>query len=154
MAAFLPLHGSKLSNFKTTLFSKQFPVTKIQIFSFREENCLFVWCYDKNVPLSNCYCTKKSNILFWLLLPKIIMKLKLPKMYFTEIANQNWYSLMKNIRIRMIWMFFDIENWLWMSKFPDFWRYCAILVLEVSRKTFCSIHFFAWKWRLCQMWYT
>ena len=140
-----------LSNFQSPKF--KFSVSGKKIV------CLFdvmtkTYLSEKNVPLSNCYCTKKSNILFWLLLPKIIMKLKLPKMYFTEIANQNWYSLMKNIRIRMIWMFFDIENWLWMSKFPDFWRYCAILVLEVSRKTFCSIHFFAWKWRLCQMWYT
>ena len=141
-------------------FLSNFQSPKFKFSVLGKKNVGLVWCYDKNIPfwknipLSNCYCTKKSNILFWLLLPKIIMKLKLPKMYFTEIANQNWHSIMKNTRIRKIWMFFGIENWLWMSKFPDFWRYCAILLLGVFRKTFCSNHFFVWKWRLCQMWYT
>ena len=34
--ALFPLQGSKLSNFKASSISKQFSVTKIQIFSFRE----------------------------------------------------------------------------------------------------------------------
>ena len=53
--AFLPLQASKLSNFKISSIYKQFAVTKIQIFSFREEKCLSAWSYDKssnkNVPL-------------------------------------------------------------------------------------------------------
>ena len=47
--AFLPLKSSKLSNLKISSISKQFSVTKIQIFSFREEKCLSVWSYDKNI---------------------------------------------------------------------------------------------------------
>ena len=42
---------SKLSNFKTSSISKQFSVTKIQIFSFREEKCSSVWSYDKNISV-------------------------------------------------------------------------------------------------------
>ena len=49
--AFLPLQASKLSNFKTSSISKQFSVTKIQIFSFREEKCSSVWSYDKNISI-------------------------------------------------------------------------------------------------------
>ena len=47
--AFLPLQASKYSNFKTSSISKRFSVTKIQIFSFREEKCSFVWSYDKSI---------------------------------------------------------------------------------------------------------
>ena len=40
--AFLPLQASKLSNFQISSISKQFSVTKIQIFCFRETNvCMF-----------------------------------------------------------------------------------------------------------------
>ena len=47
--AFLALQGSKLSNIKTSSISKQISVTKIQIFSFREEKCSSIWSYDKNI---------------------------------------------------------------------------------------------------------
>ena len=48
-AAFLPLQGSKLSNFKAVSISKQFSVTEIQIFSFKEKKCSSGWSYDKNI---------------------------------------------------------------------------------------------------------
>ena len=47
--AFLPLQASKYSKSKISANSKQFSDTKIQIFSFREEKCSFVWSYDKNI---------------------------------------------------------------------------------------------------------
>ena len=57
--AFLPLQAYKLSNFKILSISKQFTVTQIVIFTFREEKmfvCLMLWQKksvpsDKNVPL-------------------------------------------------------------------------------------------------------
>ena len=57
-AAFLLLKVSKLSKFTTISISKQFSVTKTQLFSFREKNvCLFgvmtktSLLSEKNVPL-------------------------------------------------------------------------------------------------------
>ena len=36
----------------------------------------------------------------------------------------------------------DIENWLWMSKFLDFWCHCAISAFQVSKKHFAMFDFF------------
>ena len=43
---------------------------------------------------------------------------------------------------RKIRMFFDIENWLWMSRLHDFRRHCAISALLISKKHFATFHFF------------
>ena len=47
----MPLQGSKLSNFKTSSVSKQFSVTKIQIFSFREAKCSSVWSHQRSISI-------------------------------------------------------------------------------------------------------
>ena len=43
-------------------------------------------------------------------------------------------------KIRKIWTFFDIENW--MSKFHDFWCHCAILALQILKNSFATFDFF------------
>ena len=56
-------------NFKTSSISKQFPITKFQIFSFREDKCSSVWNYDKNISTSWKKCTFKfcsSWVSLWL----------------------------------------------------------------------------------------
>ena len=47
---------SKYSNFKISSISKQFSVTRIQIFSFKEEKCSVVCSYNKNI--SKYFLTK------------------------------------------------------------------------------------------------
>ena len=61
-------------------------------------------------------------------------------MYLTKNVALNWYSSME--KIRKIQAFFDIENWLWMSKFHDFWYHGAISMLQISKKHFAPIDFF------------
>ena len=144
LAALLPLHGSKLSNFKTTSTSKQFSVAKIQISVSRKKNvCLLMLWQKHQYFLKKTYLhliatVPKNHSYFFDVLPRRKMKLKLPKNVFYK----NCKPKLIFFRIRKIWMCFDIENWLWMSKFPDFWRYCAILALEVSEKHFAAFIFF------------
>ena len=70
--------------------------------------------------------------------------LKLSKMYFTKNVVLNWYSSMKMF-FRKIWTFFDVENWLWMSRFHDFRCNCAISDIK---KTFLTYDFFLKKMKL------
>ena len=63
----MPLQGSKLSNFKTSSIFEQFLVTKIQIFSFREEKCLPVMTKasvlsEKYVPLLLYRIDQKTSL--------------------------------------------------------------------------------------------
>ena len=66
--------------------------------------------------------------------------LKLSKMYFTKNVVLHWYSSMKFFR--KIRTFFDIENWLWMSRFHDFQRRCAISALQISKNHFATFDSF------------
>jgi hypothetical protein len=61
MRPFLPLQASKLSNFKTFSISRQFSVTKTQIFKFRKIKCSSVWSYDKNISIF----WQKRNFRWW-----------------------------------------------------------------------------------------
>ena len=49
---FWPYKAVSFQTFWTPSISKQFSVTKIQIFSFWKEKYSSVWSYDKNVPLN------------------------------------------------------------------------------------------------------
>ena len=48
---------------------------------------------------------------------KVVQFWSYQKMYFTKNVVLNWY--------------FSMKNWLWMSRFHDFWHHCAISALQI-----------------------
>ena len=67
--------------------------------------------------------------------------LKLPKNVFYKKCGPK-LKFFNELFFRKIRTFFDIENWLWMSRFHDFWCHCAISALQISKKHFATFDFF------------
>ena len=95
--------------------------------------CFFDIC---NAEMAQ-WCQKLDVIL----VIKLFLNWSYQKMHFTKYVVLNWYFSMKFF-FRKIRTFFDIENWLWMSKFHDFWRHCAISALQISKNHFATFDFF------------
>ena len=96
--------------------------------------CLMLWqkhqYFLKKTYLDLIATVPKNHSYFFDVLPRRKMKLKLPKNVFYK----NCKPKLIFFRIRKIWMCFDIENWLWMSKFHDSWPHCAISALQILKK--------------------
>ena len=110
-----------------TTFGKRFIFTK----KSNAAKCFFNICINVIAP-----CCRKLGVIKHFS-SKVFWKLKLANNFFSKNVGLNWYSSMIFLKIPM---FFDIENWLWKSKFQDF-RQCHLNMKNI-KKPFCNIWFF------------